>query len=317
MKLKPIFFISILILLFQNVYCQEIVQLKDYLSNSLYNINPAAAGYNGGFVSQLSYSKYWTDIPGSPESQIFSNSIRLGEEEFYDPKMFKTKPILNLSNHVSLGFTVYNETEGPLEHTGLMAAYAYHIYLNDFRLSLGLAGLITQYSLNTQLFKPYDTYDPELYTNTSATIPDFNIGAMLYNRLFYMGFSVNGIVNFRKIMDHQQTQPDKVFFVGNKYIINDRFMFEPSFFIWDYGDGSLSADINARLTYKDYSSLLVAYHGTGELIIGIGIGLMRGLQLWYNYNISTNGLSSLTDGSQNISIIANITELKQKYKYSW
>src|SRR5208283_2242565 len=113
----------VLFLLFghKSIYAQEISQLKDYFANSLYNIDPAAAGFNGGFISQLSYSKNWTNLPGSPECQILSNSIRLGEEEFYDPKMFKTKPMINLSNHASLGVTVFNETEGPLQHTGILA----------------------------------------------------------------------------------------------------------------------------------------------------------------------------------------------------
>ncbi len=316
MKLRFIFLVLILITFSQIIYCQEINQLKDYFSNSLYNLNPAAAGYNGGFITQLSFSKNWTDVPGSPECQVLSNSIRLGEEEFYDPKMFKTKPILNLSNHASLGFTVYNETEGPLQHTGFMAAYAYHIYINDMRLSLGLAGMLTQYNLNTQLFKPADIPDPDLYNNNSAFIPEINFGVMLYNRLFYSGISFNGLKNFKKIMDHQQTQPDVVLFAGNKFILNEKYIFEPSLFLWKYGNGTYSADINAKMYYKDNNWLLFAYHGTGEIIAGIGIGLKQWLQLGYTYNINTSGLSSLLGGSQNITLIANIAVLKQK-NYSW
>jgi type IX secretion system PorP/SprF family membrane protein len=306
------------ILLFTNgiAFNQEINQLKNYLSNSLYNINPAAAGYEGGFVSQVSYSKDWTGLPGSPECQVLSNSIRLGEEEFYDPKMFKTKPFINYSNHASLGFTLYNETEGPLQHTGFMAAYAYHISLNDARLSFGLAGLITQYHLNASEFNPVDPNDPELYSGSTAFIPDFNFGAMLYSRLFFLGVSANGLVNFNKTMDHVQTQPDVVLFGGNKFIVNYSISIEPSLFFWRYGQGSYTIEANAKMYFRDENWLLLAYHDN-EIVAGIGIVLKQGLQLSYNYRINTNGLSGYTEGSQNLSLIANIAVLTRKHNYSW
>lgn len=315
MKLKLI--IIFLTICCQLSFSQEINQLKDYFSNSLYNINPAAAGYNGGFVSQLSYSKKWTDVPGSPVCQVLSNSIRLGEEEFYDPRMFKTKPMLNLNNRVSLGLTIYNEAEGPIQHTGLMAAYAYHINVGSMRLSLGLAGLVTQYYLNSQLFNPTNVTDPDLFTHLSAFIPDINTGVMLFDRLFYVGLSVNGLVNFKKILDHHQSQPDIVYFMGNKFLISDRLIFEPSFFIWKYGQENFSTDINVKLYYKDDNWILFGYHGTGEIVSGVGIKLINGLQLGYTYNVNTTGLSTFTGGSQNFTLIANIATLKQKYKYSW
>jgi type IX secretion system PorP/SprF family membrane protein len=295
---------------------QEISQLRNYLSNSLYNIDPAAAGYNGGFVSQISYSKDWTGLPGSPECQVLSNSIRLGEEEFYDPKMFKTKPFVNYSNHASLGFTIYNETEGPLQHTGFMAAYAYHISLNDMRLSFGLAGLISQYHIDNSMFKPIDLTDPSLYSSTSAFIPDINFGVMLYDRMFFLGFSANGLVNFNKTMDHMQTQPDIVLFGGNKFIFNQYISFEPSLFIWRYGLGTYSIEANAKMYLREENWLLIAYH-YNEVIAGIGLGLKHGLQLSYNYSINTNGLSGYTRGSQYISLIANIAVLTRKHNYSW
>lgn len=216
-----------------------------------------------------------------------------------------------------MGITLYNQTEGPMQHVGLMAAYAYHIALNNMRLSLGLSGMLTEYHLNTSLFNAADPSDPALYSNTSAFIPDINFGVLLYNRLFYVGASANGLVNLNKTMDHEQAQPDVVVFGGNKFLVNEKFTFEPSLFLWRYGDGTTSVEVNAKLYYHDDNWLLLAYHGSGEIIVGVGVGIKRGLKLSYTYTISTNGLASITGGSQNISLIANIDVLKQKYKYSW
>jgi hypothetical protein len=118
----------------QILHAQETSLYNNYFNNNFYNINPAAAGFDGAFISELIASKKWIGLNGSPTNQIFSNSLRLGDEEFYDPNQFINQPFINLAPRVGIGFTIFNETNGPLQHTGAMFAYAYHIYLNNNRL---------------------------------------------------------------------------------------------------------------------------------------------------------------------------------------
>ena len=306
---------SLIIICFPNIaFSQQLDLSGNYQLNNFYNINPAAAGFDGFFISQLTVSKKWLGINGSPANQVFSNSLRLGDEEFYDPNMFLNRPLINLASRVGIGFTVFNETSGPLRHTGILFAYAYHISIRESRLSFGLSGVISQYYLNTQKFKPVRADDPDLYTNTSAIIPDLNIGAMYYNRMVFIGISANGLVNFNKVMDHTQTFPDIVACGGYKFTINYILKLEPSLFIWKYGQGAFSADINGKLYFRDKNWFLLSYQGNDEVLAGIGLSIKTGMQICYTYAINTNGLASYNAGSQSISLRLDIAALARKHK---
>ena len=298
-----------------SLYAQEPALYGNYMCNSLYNINPAAAGIDGGLISQLTASKKWMGMSGSPTDQVFSNSIRLGDEDYYFPSNERvTQKFINSSSRVGLGFTVYNETSGPLQHTGLLFDYAYHLYFHDNRLSLGLSGLISQYHLNTQDFKPVNTADPSLYTGTSSIVPDINAGAMFYNHALFAGIAANGLVNLNKVMGHTQTFPDIVVCGGYKFTVNPLFKFEPSVFLWKYGLGNYSADVNGKLYFREKNWIMVSYHGNGEVLAGFGLNLKAGIQLFYTYTISTAGLASYNAGSQSISLRADVAALIRKHK---
>jgi len=296
------------------LHAQDIGLYRNYLYNNFYNLNPAAAGFDGAFISQITVAKKWMGISGSPTSQVFSNSLRLGEDEFYDPHKFIIRPFINLAPRVGLGFTVYNETSGPLRHTGLLLAYAYHISIYESRLSFGLSGLISQYHLDAGEFEPVNTDDPSLYSSTTAIVPDVNFGAMYYNRQFFTGISANGLVNFKKVMDHTKTFPDIIVCGGYKFKINKTYKFEPSLFIWRYGQGSYSTDINCKLYFKDKNWLLLSYQGSSEALFGFGLSIRNGIQLCYYYSTNTNGLASYNAGSQSISFRVDIAELVKKHR---
>lgn len=291
---------------------QETALYSNYLCNNFYNFNPAAAGYDGSFISQLTASKKWMGMNGSPADQVLSNSLRLGEEEFYDPNMFLNRPFINLAPRVGLGFTVFNESSGPLRHTGVMFAYAYHLSLRENRLSFGLSGVISQHFLDTWEFRPVNP-DASLYINTSSIVPDVNAGVLFYNRSLFAGISANGLVNLNKVMDHTRTFPDIIVCGGYKFIINNFFKLEPSLFIWKYGQGAFSVDINTKLYFRDKNWLLISYQGNGEILAGIGLSLKAGLQFCYIYAISTTGLATYNAGSQCISLKANIVALMRKH----
>ena len=289
---------------------QELSLYRNYLFNNYYNLNPAAAGFDGGFISQLTASKKWIGITGSPSNQVLSNSIRLGEAEFYDPRIFINKPLINLANRVGLGFTVFNETSGPLRNTGLLIAYAYHIPLQGARISFGLSGLIAQNTLSIGEFKPIETSipDPVLYTNATTYTPDINIGAMYYNQKLYAGIAVNGLLNKLRT-----TYPELVLNGGYRIMLNSVFKVEPSLCIVRHGQGSFLADINAKLYYQNRYWLLMSYQGNSDVLAGFGIAIKGGLQLSYSYAINTTSLASFYQGSQCISLRADMARLISKH----
>jgi type IX secretion system PorP/SprF family membrane protein len=299
--------------LFYNLNAQELSLYRNYMFNNLYNLNAAAAGYDGAFVSQLTVSKKWLGIKDSPSGEVFSNSIRLGEEEFYDPKMHLNRPFINLARRVGLGFTLYNENNGPLRHTGLLFAYAYHLPLFKGRISFGLSGLLSQYKLNTDEFRPIDEDDPALYNNSSAIVPDVNAGVMFYNRRLFAGISANRLANFNTILDHTNTLPDIVICGGYKFDINSELKFEPSVFFVRSGNEKLSLDLNGKLYFSNKYWLLLSYQSNHEILFGLSLQFKPGFQLCYSYAVNTSGLATYNAGSQIISLHVNIASLVKKH----
>jgi len=296
------------------LYAQDQCLNRNYMSNGLYNINPAAAGFDGAFISELTGYKKWMGLNGSPAGQVLSNSLKLGSEGFYDPDMFLNRPFFNIAPRVGIGFTIFNESSGPLRHTGLLLAYAYHIPIKENHLSFGLSGLITQHYVNTREFKAVNEGDAALYSNATLFVPNLNFGVMFYNRKLFIGMAVDGLLNYNSQLYDTKTSPDIVFFGGNKFIINQNFTFEPSTFLWKYEDGTISLGINSKLYYSDKNWALVSYTNKREILAGIGITIKSGIQLNYIYTTSTAGLSTYSLGKQSISIRVDITTLVRKQK---
>jgi type IX secretion system PorP/SprF family membrane protein len=299
----------ILITFFQIVHSQEFSFYRNYQSNNLYNLNSAAAGYDGAFISQVSVSRKWMGMAGAPVCQVFSSSIRLGEEEFYDPNMFVNKPFINLANRVGLGLTFYNESSGPVRHTGILFAYSNHFPIRNSRLSFGISWIVSQYYLNTSEFKPVQENDPYLHTNTSAIVPDVNIGVLYYNQMVFMGLSVNGVANYKEVMDRQKNIPDIIAFGGYRFYMNKSIKFEPSLFFLNIGQNSNSFDINGKLYYKNKNWLIIAYRSTNEVMTGFGLGIKSWLLVSYNFFIGTGGIQSYSNGSHQISLRIDVTAL--------
>ena len=247
-----------------------------------------------------------------PPHRLVSNSLKLGDVGFYDDNMFLNRPLFNVAPRVGLGFSVFNESSGPLNHTGILLAYSYHIRLDEKRISFGLSVLAAQHYINNHEFKPVTQDDPVLYTRNSSFIPDFNLGVLYYTQRWYMGLSANRIVNINKTMDHLNTLPDLFVFGSYKYNLNTRVTIEPSLFIHMNGDKTNSIDINCHLRYHDNNWLLISWRLNREVIAGFGLNILDGLQIGYNYGINSTGLSGFLKGSHNFSIYADMAHFSLK-----
>jgi type IX secretion system PorP/SprF family membrane protein len=305
-------FLFILCLLTQSVYTQQLSLFDNYLFSNFYNINPAAAGFDGAFESTLSISKKWISLDQSPSSQVISNSLKLGDEGFYDNNMFLNRPLFNVAPRVGIGFSVFNESSGPLHHTGALMAYAYHIRLKEKHISFGISVLATQHYLNNSSFKPATLDDPVMNTRNSAFVPDFNLGVLCYSQRWFFGISVDRIVNINKTMDHTYTLPDIFVVGGYKYEMMTHVAFEPSLLFHSGGDLNNLIDLNFRLRYHDDYWLLLSYRSKREIISGIGLKIFDGIQMGYNYGFSSTGLSGYLRGSHSFAIYTDIAQLSQK-----
>jgi len=307
---NKLFILFLILIIPQVVSSQELNLYRRYVLNNFYQINPASAGYDGEFISKLNYSQQWLGLADAPSIQTFSTSVRLGNKDFYNPKMYVNRPIFNINERVGLGLSFFNERNGPLRHTGIMLAYAYHIPLRYKTLSFGISGTGTQYYLNNNQFKPIDSNDPGLlFSENKAVVPNINIGSMLYNQKYFLGVSVNELLNSNHQITKNKTRPNFVLCGGYRYHLKSYFDIEPSLFLLKYNQDNLKLDINAKLYFRELNYLILSYRSSKEILAGIGLHIQDGIQIAYAYNVTIGGLSTYSYGNHEFMVLFSFSEL--------
>ncbi|WP_430813772.1 PorP/SprF family type IX secretion system membrane protein [Carboxylicivirga sp. RSCT41] len=292
------------------LFSQNINLRDNYFSNCLYNVNPSAAGYDGGFISSLSISKKWVNIQDAPSVQVFSNSLRFGSTDFYDDEYFISRPIFDFAPRVGVGLTLYNETSGPIKETGFLFAYAYHIPLNRNKLSFGLSGSYSQTSINSVLLQPNNEYDPELYTNTKDYFPSIQFGSMYYSRDLLVSLSLR-----RNLISNSYYQTItftnvNLFSLYNLYE-SSRYSIESSIMLDYTYNYQTTIDCNLRLHYFNKHWLLISLRDFQAFGMGIGLSFNSRIQFQYQFKTSNSSFNKHFVSSHSVGLSLNVERIIQ------
>jgi type IX secretion system PorP/SprF family membrane protein len=274
-------------------------------------INPATAGSEFFPVACLSYQKQWLGINQSPSNILASASLRMGNFDFYNPKMFINTSDLRSVERIGMGLGVYSDQNGPVYNRGISLAYAYHLTLKETRLSFGLSANAEQSVLNESTWDPTTPGDP-LLGNGRESYYHFNAnaGVYIYAPKYYAGFAATHLIPLEdKLNPGQSMKQDFLLHGGYLFRSSEKFKFEPSVNIRYLDLKEFEFDIRAKaylnhthwvaLTYRSYLALnlsagmkikgfYVAYHfeanlsqvikynaGTHGLHIGMNLGMRR------------------------------------------
>jgi len=144
-------------------------------------VNPATAGSAFVPVAALSFQRQWLGINQSPSTLLASTSLRVGNFDFYDPRMMINNSLIKSKDQIGLGLGIYADQNGPLDSRGLNLAYAYHINFSGSSLALGLSGNAEQTVRNGSSWDPVSPGDP-LLESTRDSYFNFNANAGLFFR---------------------------------------------------------------------------------------------------------------------------------------
>ncbi len=161
-----------------SVNAQQDPMYTQYMFNTQ-TINPAYAGTweSVGFMALGRHQ--WTGWDGAPETYTFSLQAPLKNER------------------VALGFNVISDKVGLEKKFYLFADYSYLVPVGEkTNLRLGLKGGFTNYSNNLQEYDIVDPGDPNFVGEIkNAFKPNFGVGAFLYSKKAYVGFSIPKVVS--------------------------------------------------------------------------------------------------------------------------
>ncbi|BDD06200.1 PorP/SprF family type IX secretion system membrane protein [Aureibacter tunicatorum] len=254
---------------------QNDAQLTQYMFNKLV-YNPAYAGVEGVTNITALYRSQWLgyqasiDQGGAPSTALIT----------FDA------PILRLNS--GLGLQVLNDQLGPQNNLNILLAYAYHLELNDYKLSFALQGGVISQTIDFDKYRWLDPDDPFNRTGKESQVrPDLSIGFFLQSQKLYAGLSYNHLIDseFDFGVENIQNPLEKQlnFMMGYDIMYNYDVIITPSvLFRTDFTGYAL--DVSTLLEYKQmfWGGLSYRYMEAVSAILGYAFLKDKSLRIGYS-----------------------------------
>lgn len=191
---------------------------KDYLSDNIYLVHPAAAGVGNESKLRLTARQQWLDIPNAPSLQTLSFHSRLGE---YGKSAF--------------GFIFFNDKNGFHSQSGFKGTYAYHLPLDDGRLFNQLSFALSLSLAQNQSDQRTFVGDPAVAAVVESTgyfSSDFGVayhygGWSTYLTVKNLFLTAQDVLNVRQNVNLRNYIFSASYYYGEDYFLQ----FEPSIMV--------------------------------------------------------------------------------------
>jgi len=320
-KTIRLFIVSAIFVLPQLLIAQD-PRYSQYFNSPL-NLNPALAGNGIEYIRVTGiYRNQWAGM-GTP---------------------FTTQGISvdKVVNRVGLGFALNRNGAGDvgIKTLSLVGNLAYHLPLGENKINTLSAGL--QVGVVNKSFDPskltFDNqynqdggYDPnissnEIYTSTSVTRPDVNIG-LFWQRGWmnkdvrfkpFMGFSMSHVNRPDEtfIVDQNKATIKNTFYAGGGYLVNDQVEIKPSVMLLrqdQFHETTFGSLVSYQMDNKN-SVQLGAYHRMNDAVIAYAGYQMNLLFVGMSYDINTSELSTSGKGTNAFEISLTYSPRPKKKK---
>ncbi|MTI33322.1 PorP/SprF family type IX secretion system membrane protein [Xanthovirga aplysinae] len=284
-KIKLLFALTAVILCGNkhSVYAQQDIQLSQYMFTTL-SYNPAYAGvegvtnFTGLHRSQWAgYNTNFDGAGGAPTTQL----------------LLADAPILNISS--GAGLSIINDRLGPWNNLRLDLNYAYHLSINNAKVSLGIkVGAFAQ-TIDFDRYRPIDPEDPLIQNGRATQIrPNMGLGAFLRTEKFYAGISYDHLMKsqFDFGVDELRNALEGNLFAtaGYNYNISYNFTISPSF-LFKSDFNSYSFDLTVLGTYEEKMWGGLGYRQSEAVIALLGYSFFKdnALKIGYSFDYVISG----------------------------
>lgn len=270
-------------------------------------INPAISGSEFFPVVNASYLKQWAGISQSPSVQMVSGSFKIGNFDFYNPRMHVNKGNQKASGGIGAGFVLFNDNQGPVSQRGAQMSYAYHIPIDRANLSFGLSAGYYQYMIDERDFSPVDPNDPTLHFGTeSYTHFNAGTGVYYYSPNWFAGASVTDLVPLQlEAPDNKRSRQDLHLTGGYMIDPGDQVKFEPSVYLALYDYMDLYYQVNTKVYMDHVHWVNVHYRSIGTLGIQAAVKVDR-FYVAYGYEANLSSIFLYNMGTHEINIGTNL-----------
>ncbi|HVN57807.1 MAG TPA: type IX secretion system membrane protein PorP/SprF [Bacteroidales bacterium] len=304
---------------------------SQYIMNG-FLINPSIAGRDGYTTVNLTVREQWVGLAGAPHTYAASFQTRILKNSYISKSTSVRKKMVRPTKggNVGLGGYVFNDRNGIISRTGLLAAYAYHIQIGRTGttpnyLSLGLAATFYQYALDLNGNLMLKDVDDEFLNNYDRVtyIPDFNFGATYTTENYYVGFSMTslsrGSILFANKGDNNRSELGHYYLTGGLKI---HFRGAPD---WSLSPSAMirssdqlfkaaQMDLTGRVYWKEEYWAGLSYRTTGSIILMIG-GKYDRFYFGYAADFTMNELHGKTLGSHELTMAVKFGESARRYRW--
>ncbi|MBC7552364.1 MAG: type IX secretion system membrane protein PorP/SprF [Taibaiella sp.] len=308
--LKKIFLAVVIVLVSIGAFAQQDAGFSMYFFNPLY-FNPGYAGSREVFSGTVVDRNQWIGVSGAPTTQSLTLHSAL-------PGM-----------RVGLGLQIYNDQAGPMRNTGINLTYAYHLPINEkTKISFGLTGMLNNISIGWSSINIDNRSDPAFMGNASTSwVGDASAGVYLYQPRFYIGFSVNHLLQSRFGTTHA-AGADLAKFYRQYYLtsgivlpINKKIDFRPSILAKYVNAAPAVGEIDGTFIFLQRLFVGVGYridkrvnmHGIDNMLIGImEFEITNYLRIGYSYDYYLSQTGSYNSGTHEFMLGWDISGTKTK-----
>jgi type IX secretion system PorP/SprF family membrane protein len=284
-------------------------------------INPAVAGIDGMTTINLTGRKQWLGLRHTPETYSASISTRILKTPF---SVSNSRYKKGSKGRVGLGAAFVSDLNGAINRTGLQFTYAYHIFIQNYQLSLGLKAYGTQLRINKELIDFRDPDSPEIESllGKSTFIPDAGAGINFSTPQAHIGLSVINLFQSFVKLGNMELETDELRHI-RQYTLhgfyreplkNNNWTFEPSVLIRGNEDLRFGADITARFIFRREYWAGLSVRTSGELVMLCGVKLNR-FYVGYSFDYGLNQLSYRSYGSHEIVLALKLGDSLRRYRW--
>lgn len=297
---------------------QQNIQFTQYIFNSI-SVNPAYTGYKEEWFGQIGLRSQWTGWDGAPKTGSIS------VDGVLDP----------VDRRHGVGLQVTADQLGAQSATSIYANYALRLQLDnddEQRLSLGVAGGVTQYGLDGNKLHYIDDNDVVIPDGKISTWrPDIRLGVYYSNPKWYAGVAVHDLfagtdsgedfVFNQNSLDHLYRNVHGYFIAGALFELDRGLLLRPSVLVKDDFRGPTSLDVNAMFIFNDkfwigggyrtrakifkreYSDVTVNKLSSLNSLSGIAqFYVTPKFRIGYSYDHMLNRMGSLAGGTHEVTL---------------
>lgn len=300
---KTLLLLILFLTICQLSWAQQDKMFTQYL-NYPSAINPAYAGSRGATQILGIARRQWVGIEGAPQSGVVSVNSPIS---FFN---------------LGAGLTLEADELGPEKNTDVGIDVSYKLQLSStLFLNLGLKAGLSHYKVNLVDARVVDQNDPLLLANKDGEfLPNFGVGAYLYNNRFFAGLSVPRIIQTdteggdlsKSTLDRNKLH----YFLMAGYLadINPFLKLKPTMLLKATQGSRLSWDLSCMAILMDKLWLGASYRNEDALAAIAQVNITNQLRVGYSYDFAISKLSGRSDGSHEISLSYDIAFKSKKLK---